>query len=83
MLYVRTKFKSVTIDLTQYIHILFVFNLIFESLLIPDIVPENCPSRYSTLIKYVDMMLTKKKAITRTYFDYFIPSQNIKIVACI
>ena len=55
MLYVRRKFKSVSIDLTQYIHILFVFNLIFESLLVPDIVPENVPSRYHTLIKYVDI----------------------------
>jgi hypothetical protein len=55
MLYVRRKFKSATIDLTQYIHILFVLNLIFESLLVPDIVPENVPSRYPTLIKYVDI----------------------------
>jgi hypothetical protein len=26
-----------------------------ESLLVPDIVPENFPSRYPTLIKYVDI----------------------------
>jgi hypothetical protein len=55
MLYVGRKFKSLTIDLTKYIHILFVLNLIFESLLLPDIVPENFPSRYPTLIKYVDI----------------------------
>jgi len=42
-------------DLTQYIHILFMLNLIFESLLVPGIVPENVPSRYPTLIKYVDI----------------------------
>jgi len=45
----------VTIDLTQYIHILFVLNLIFESLLVPDIVPANFSSRYPMLIKYVDI----------------------------
>jgi hypothetical protein len=55
MLYVRKKFKSVSIDLTQYIHIPFVLNLIFESLVVPDNVPENVPSRYPTLIKYVDI----------------------------
>ena len=55
MLYVRRKFKSATIDLTQYIHILFVLNLIFESLLVPDIVPKNVHSRYPMLIKYVDI----------------------------
>ena len=68
MLYVRRKFKSVSIDLTQYIHILFVLNLIFESLLVPDIVPENFPSRYPTFIKYVDIKetRTKKKAILNT-----------------
>jgi hypothetical protein len=55
MQYVRRKFKSVNKDLTQYIHIMFVLNLIFESLLVPDIVPENVPSRYPTLIKYVDI----------------------------
>ena len=55
MLYVRRKFKSVSIELTQYIHILFLLNLIFESLLVPDNVPENVPSRHPTLIKYVDM----------------------------
>ena len=55
MLYSRRQFKSLTIDLTQCIHILFVLNLIFESLLVPDIVPENFPSRYPTLIKYVDI----------------------------
>ena len=55
MLYVRRKFKSVTINLTQYIHITFVLNLTFELLLVPDIVPENVPPRYSTLIKYVDI----------------------------
>jgi hypothetical protein len=33
----RRKFKSVTVDLTQYINILFVLNLIFESMLVPDI----------------------------------------------
>ena len=54
MLYVKRKFKSVTIDLTQYIHILFVLNLIFESLLVPDIL-KFFPSRYPTLIKYVDI----------------------------
>jgi len=48
MPYVKRKFKGVTIDLTQYIHILFMLNLIFESLLVPDIVPENVPSRYPT-----------------------------------
>ena len=75
MLYVKRKFKSVTMDLTQYIHILFMLNLIFESLLVPGIVPENIPSRYPTQIKYVDIKqtLTKKKAITRTCFHYFIP----------
>jgi hypothetical protein len=55
MLYVRRKFKSVTIDLTQCINILFVLNLIFESLLVLDIVPEDVPSRYPTLIKCVDI----------------------------
>ena len=55
MLYVRRKFKSVTIDFTQYIHILFMLNFIFESLFVPDIVPENFPSRYPVLIKYVDI----------------------------
>jgi len=45
----------VTIDLTQYIHILFVLNFIFELLFVPDIVPENCPFRYPVLIKYVDI----------------------------
>jgi hypothetical protein len=55
MLYVRRKFKSVTIDLTQYIHIPFVLNFIFESLFVPDIVPENCPPRCPALIKYVDI----------------------------
>jgi hypothetical protein len=39
MLYVRRKFKSVTIDLTQCIHILLALNFIFESLFVPDIVP--------------------------------------------
>jgi len=39
----------VTIDLTQYIHIPFVLNLIFESLFVPDIVPENSPTMYPAL----------------------------------
>ena len=40
---------------TQYIHILFVFNFIFESLFVPDIISEYFPTRYPTLIKYVDI----------------------------
>jgi len=55
MLYVRRKFKRVTIDLTQYIHIPFVLSFIFESLFLTDIVPENVPTRYPALIKYVDI----------------------------
>ena len=41
MLYVKGKLKRAIIDLEQYIHILFVLNLIFESLFVPDIVPEK------------------------------------------
>ena len=56
MLYERRKFKSVSIDLKDYIYILFVLNLIFESLVVPDIVAGNFPSRYLTLKKkYVDI----------------------------
>jgi hypothetical protein len=32
-----------------------VMNFIFESLFVPDIVPENVPTSYPTLIKYVDI----------------------------
>ena len=55
ILYATRKLKIVTIDLTQYIHILFVLNFIFESLFVPNIVPENFPTRYPALIKYVDI----------------------------
>jgi hypothetical protein len=55
MLFVRRKFKSATIDLTQYIPILFVINFIFESLFVPDIVPNNLPTRYPVLLKYIDI----------------------------
>jgi len=41
--------------MTQYIHILFVLNFIFESLFVPDIIPEYFPTRYLALIKYVDI----------------------------
>jgi hypothetical protein len=60
MLYVRRKFKSVSIDLTHYIYILFVLNLIFESLLVSDIVAGNFPSRYLTLIKKNMLILSKR-----------------------
>ena len=64
MLYVRRKFKSVTIDLKQYIHILIAFNFIFESLFVPDIVPEHCPSMYPSLLRNIMILSirTKKKA---------------------
>jgi len=57
MLYVWRKFKNVTIYLTQSIHIPFLLNFIFESLFVPDIVPENVPTttRYPALLKYVDI----------------------------
>ena len=55
MLYVRRKFKSATIDLTQYIPILCVLNFIFQSLFVPDIVPQTLPTRYPVLIKYIDI----------------------------
>jgi hypothetical protein len=55
ILYATRKLKSVTIDLTQYIHILFVLNFIFESLFVPDIISEYFPTRYPALIKYVDI----------------------------
>ena len=55
MLYVRRKFKSAIIDLTKYIPILFVLNVIFQSLFIPDIVPKNVPTRYPVLLKYIDI----------------------------
>ena len=55
ILYVTRKLKSVTIDLTQYIHILFVLNFIFESLFVTDIISEYFPTRYPALIKYVDI----------------------------
>ena len=51
-----------TIELAQYIHILFVFNFIFESLFVPDIVLEKFPSRYPALIEHVDIVNTGKKA---------------------
>jgi len=57
MLYARRKFKSATMDLVQYIHILFMLILIFESRFVVDIVtvPEKFPSMYPALIKYVDI----------------------------
>jgi hypothetical protein len=55
ILYATRKLKGVTIDLTQYIHILFVLNFIFESLFVPDIISEYFPTRYPMLIKYVDI----------------------------
>ena len=51
----RRKFKSVTVDLTQYINILFVLNFISKSLFVPDVVPENVTSMYPALIKYIDI----------------------------
>jgi hypothetical protein len=58
MLYVRRKFKSATIDLTQYIPILFVLNFIFESLFVSDIVPKNVPTRYPALLNI--LILSKR-----------------------
>ena len=43
----------------QYIPILFVLNFIFQSLFVPDIVPENLPTSYPALLKCIDI---KKKA---------------------
>jgi hypothetical protein len=58
MLYVRRKFKSATIDLTQYIPILFVLNFIFESLFVSDIVAKNVPTRYPVLLNI--LILSKR-----------------------
>ena len=44
-----------TVDLTQYINILFVHNFISKSLFVPDVVPQNVPSRYPALITYIDI----------------------------
>jgi len=57
MLYVRRKFKSVTIYLRQYIHILFVLNFIFESLFVPDIVPIDIVGFFLKKTNYVQVSL--------------------------
>lgn len=38
-----------------------MLNFIFESLFVPDIVPEKFPSRYPTFLRYVDIVNVDEK----------------------